>query len=114
MIGLTVANDRFEIERLEIHLRKFDTEQWRKRAIKHHIEVPQFEEYWDVEGGIDGTPRESYLTEKGKRFIGEAISEKRARFGKRWSPTVTIVVSVLSFIIAAISLIVAIIALSKV
>jgi len=114
MIGLAIVHDRFEIQRLETHLKKLDTDRWRDYALKHHVEIPPFEEYWDVEGGIDGTPTESYLTEKGKRFIREAVSEKRALFGKRWSPTVTIVVSVLSFIIAVISLIVAIIALSKV
>jgi hypothetical protein len=113
MIGIAVANDRFEIERLETYLRKLDTERWLKYAAKHDVAILPFEEYWDVEGGVDGTPTESYLTEKGKKSVRVAVSEKRAVFGKRWSPTVSIVISVLSFLIAVISLIVAIVALSK-
>ena len=113
MLGPAVVNDRFEIETLESHLKKMDTDRWLQYAAKHGVAILPLEEYWDVEGGIDGTPTVSYLTVQGKKFIRETVSEKRAVFGKRWSPTVTIVVSVLSFIIAVISLIVAIIALSK-
>ena|SRR5712691_13353136 len=100
MIGYAVATDRFELEGLNNHLKKMDTERWRQYAIKRDVAIPPFEEYWEVEGGEDGTPRVSYLTVTGKMFIKESVTEKRALFWKRWSPLIAIIISLIALIVS--------------
>jgi len=100
MIGYAVVTDRFEIDQLNNHLKKMDTDRWRQYAIKHDVALLPLEEYWEVEGGEDGTPRVSYLTPAGKKYIKECVTEERALFWKRWSPLIAIIISLIALIVS--------------
>lgn len=102
MIGYAVATDRFEIDRLNADLK--NTDRWLKYAIRHDVAVPQYIAYWEIEGGTDGTPAQSYLTPKGQKYIKEEVSKKRAGFWKQWSPLLSTLHAILSLIVAIIAL----------
>lgn len=96
MIGYAVANDRFEIDRLKGQLELIDTKRWMNRAIKHGIIVSASDDYWETNKATEL----DYLTSEGKAFIKDSIAERKALFWKRWSPMITILISVLSLMVA--------------
>ena len=103
LMGMAVINLRWEKDRLNGSLRQLDTDEWFARAKKHHIKVPQSDEYWQ-EVVIDQTETQTLLTDEGKHFIKTAIHEKRFRLIQQWGWLVAIIGVVLSLIISIMAL----------
>lgn len=69
-------------------------------AGKHGIEMLPLEAHWKT----DEATQQDFLTPKGKAFIREAASEKRAKFWKRWSPLIGTLIAILALIVSFIAL----------
>jgi len=100
MLGPAIIDCRTRIGLLRGHLKLADTARWVAWAEKHDVGLLPLEAYWETEEAT----LKNVLTPKGKAFIRETISEKRARFWKRWSPLISILIALLALAVSVIAL----------
>lgn len=71
---------------------------------KIRIDIPPFEEYWDI---YPFTQR-SYLSERGTALLSRQITDARFAYWKRWidiiAPTVSVIISLLALAISIVAL----------
>lgn len=78
IVGPAIMDCRGRIDLLRGYLKIADTERWVAWAAKHGVPLLPLEAYWQT----DEATQRDFLTPKGKAFIREFISDKRAKF---WS-----------------------------
>jgi hypothetical protein len=100
MLGPSIMECRGRIELQRGYLKRADTERWVAWAAKHGVELLPLEAHWETDEAI----QKDVLTTKGKAFIRESISEKRAKFWRRWSPLISTIISILALVVSFIAL----------
>lgn len=102
-MGYVVSVSRWHIDRLDASLRQLDAEPWLEWAKRHHIKIPDNDEYWDA-WQVDAAETQTVLSAEGRHFIKTAVHEKRFRFIQRWGWLIASVTAILSLIISILAL----------